>query len=58
MIKSSLLKVDGFDDADQFEKFVSEANFKANNILLEDNPERFKLKYGKFYDDSALQKQT
>jgi len=33
LYRSSLLQVDGFDSADQFEKFVSEANFKrySNN---------------------------
>ena len=58
LYRSSLLQVDGFDSADQFEKFVSEANFKANNMLLENNPERFKLKYGESSDESTLHKQT
>jgi len=57
LYRTSLIKVDGFDSASQFEEFVSEANFKANNILLKNDPERFKLKYGKI-DINTLQKQT
>ncbi|MDC3245786.1 B12-binding domain-containing radical SAM protein [Candidatus Pseudothioglobus singularis] len=57
LYRSSLIKVDGFNSAVEFEEFVSNANFKANNILLETDPERFKSKYGE-YTDSALQKQT
>ena len=52
-----LIKVDGFDSANQFDEFVSQVNLKANNILLKNDPERFKLKYGKI-DINTLQKQT
>jgi anaerobic magnesium-protoporphyrin IX monomethyl ester cyclase len=58
MYRSSLIKVDGFNDPESFEKFVSEANFKANNMLLENNPERFKYKYGDAADSTVLHKQT
>ena len=44
--RSSLIKVDGFNNADEFEKFVNEANVKAN-MLLKKNPNRFEYKYGK-----------
>ena len=33
MFRSSLVKVDGFDGPNQFEKFVNEANLKANLIF-------------------------
>ena len=57
LYRTSLIKVDGFDSASQFEEFVSQVNLKANNILLKNDPERFKLKYGKI-DINTLQKQT
>ena len=47
IFRSSLIKVDGFDNAKQFEDFVSKANLNGNNLLLKNDPERFKLKYGK-----------
>lgn len=58
LYRSSLVKVDGFDSAVEFEKFVSEVNLKANNLLKRNDPERFKLKYGENSSESALQKQT
>ena len=41
-----MIKVDGFNGPEEFEKFVKEVNFKANLLLKEKNPERFKFKYG------------
>ena len=38
MFRSSLVKVDGFDGPYQFEKFVNEANLKANLLLKERDP--------------------
>ncbi len=58
MYRSSLVKVDGFSGPSEFEKFVSDANVKANKILEINNPERFKLKYGENYDEKSLVKQT
>ena len=56
--RSSLIKVDGFDNPLEFEKFVSEANTKANLLLEKNNPERFKYKYGEDADQSSFVKQT
>ena len=44
--QASMFKVDGFNGPEEFEKFVKEVNFKANLLLKDKNPERFKLKYG------------
>ena len=45
--RSSLIKVDGFDSAIQFENFVNDANIKANMQLQKNDPKRFEYKYGK-----------
>ena len=58
MFRSSLLKVDGFNGPDEFEQFVSNVNLTANKMLKENNPERFKLKYGENYNENDLVKQT
>jgi hypothetical protein len=58
MFRSSLIKVDGFDNPKDFENFVNEANVKANSILKKTNPSRFKLKYGKDFKENSLIKQT
>ena len=58
MFRSSLVKVDGFDGPDQFEKFVNEANLKANLILKQKDPKRFAFKYGKDATEKSLIKQT
>ena len=58
MFRSSLVKVDGFDGPDQFEKFVNEANLKANLILKQRDPKRFAFKYGKDASEKSLIKQT
>jgi len=56
--RSSLIKVDGFDNPLEFEKFVNDANTKANLLLAKDDPERFKYKYGDDADKSSFVKQT
>jgi len=58
LYRSSLIKVDGFNNSDEFEKFVNEATLKANSILKEKDPQRFQLKYGKDSSDTSLIKQT
>ena len=58
LFRSSLVKVDGFNGPDEFEKFVNETNIKANLMLKDKNPERFELKYGKNFNESNLVKQT
>ena len=58
LFRSSLVKVDGFSGPDEFEKFVNEANIKANLILKENDPKRFQYKYGKNAEESAFVKQT
>lgn len=58
MYRSSLVKVDGFSSPEEFEKFVTEANVKANRLLQKNDPERFKKKYGADTDERSLVKQT
>ncbi len=58
MYRSSLVKVDGFDSPEEFEKFVTEANIKCNKLLQEKDPERFKKKYGADTSERHLVKQT
>lgn len=58
LFRSSLVKVDGFLNPDEFENFVNKANIDANLLLKKNNPERFKYKYGESDDLSALVKQT
>jgi len=41
-----------------FENFVNETNIKANLLLKQKDPERFKYKYGVDADESSLVKQT
>ena len=42
----------------EFEKFVNEANVKANLILKKNDPSRFNFKYGKNANEKSLIKQT
>ena len=56
LLRSSLIKVDGFDSPEDFEKFVDETNRKANLLLKEKDPARFNLKYG--VNDSSILHQT
>lgn len=58
MFRSSLVKVDGFNGPEEFEKFVNQANLKANLILKERDPKRFAFKYGKNANEKSLIKQT
>ncbi len=58
LFRSSLVKVDGFNGPDEFEKFVNDANIKANLLLKENDPKRFEYKYGKQSTEAALVKQT
>lgn len=44
MYQSSLIKVPGFSGPEEFEKFVGDAVKKANSLLKENNPERYKSK--------------
>tara|TARA_B100002051_G_C16743417_1_gene645830 strand:- start:127 stop:1641 length:1515 start_codon:yes stop_codon:yes gene_type:complete len=58
LYRSSLIKVDGFQSASEFENFVTNVNLKANSLLKDKNPERFKLKYGSDVSEKNLVKQT
>lgn len=58
LFRSSLIKVDGFNDSDEFEKYVDEANTKANLLLKEKDPKRFEYKYGKNSSEKDLFHQT
>jgi len=58
MYRSSLVKVDGFNSPDEFEKFVNEANVKSNKLLKKNDPKRFQMKYGTDTDERTLVKQT
>ena len=57
LFRSSLVKVDGFSGPDEFEKFVNDANVKANLLLKQNDPKRFEYKYGKESSEAALAKQ-
>ena len=58
LFRSSLLKVNGFNNPVEFENFVNETNVKANLLLKKRDPARFEYKYGSNADASALVKQT
>jgi radical SAM superfamily enzyme YgiQ (UPF0313 family) len=58
MFRSSLVSVDGFKNPEEFEKFVNEANVRANLMLKKNDPSRFTLKYGKNADEKSFVKQT
>lgn len=58
MFRSSLVKVDGFKNPEEFEKFVDEANIKANMLLKEKDLSRFELKYGKNPEAKSFLRQT
>jgi len=53
LLRSSLIKVDGFNSP---EKFTDEVNRKGNLILKEKDPARFQLKYGA--NDTSLAHQV
>ena len=46
LFRSSLIKVDGFSNSLEFEKFINAANVKANLALKQRDPKRFEYKYG------------
>ena len=48
----------GFETAQEFEKFVDEKNIKANLMLKQKDPERFKYKYGPNSEQSVMTHQT
>ena len=56
--RNSLIKVDGFDNPEDFEKWVHELNIKANLILKEKDPKKFEWKYGKKATERDLMRQT
>ena len=59
MLRSSLIKVDGFSGPEEFEKFVNETNMKANLLLKERDIDRFRYKYGKNSEETHhFQRQT
>jgi radical SAM superfamily enzyme YgiQ (UPF0313 family) len=58
MYRSSLVRVPGFSSPEEFERFVSETNVKANSLLKERDPARFTEKYGANTDEKSLVKQT
>ena len=58
LFRSSLVKVDGFKGPEEFEKFVSEVNVKANMMLKTKDPKRFEYKYGANADEKSFIKQT
>ena len=58
MYRSSLIKVDGFNSPDEFEKFVNEANVKSNKLLKKNDPKRFQMKYGTDTGERTFVKQT
>ena len=56
--RSSLIKVDGFNKPEEFEKFVNDTNVKANLLLKERDPKRFEYKYGSDPEGHQFQRQT
>ena len=58
MYRSSLVRVPGFSSPEEFERFVTETNVKANSLLKERDPERFKQKYGANAGERSLVKRT
>ena len=58
LFRSSLIKVDGFTGPDEFEKYVDEANTKANLLLKHKDLKRFEYKYGKNSSEKDLFHQT
>ena len=59
LYRNSLIKVDGFSKAEDFEDWVHSRNIYLNGLLLKKDPERYKLKYGSIEtDERVLFKQT
>lgn len=58
LFRSSLIRVDGFSSPGEFERFVYDANVRANRQLQERDPVRFQQKYGTETNERMLIKQT
>ncbi len=58
MKRSSLIKVDGFDDPQKYEEWVDSLNMKANLILKKNDPARFHQKYKERTGDKYLKLQS
>ena len=58
MKRSSLIKVDGFSNSDEVEKWADNLNVKANLLLQVNNPDRFKEKYTHHVGDKYLKLQS
>jgi len=58
LYRTSLVKVDGFDSPEEFERFVTETNIRANRLLEQRDPERFRQTYGPNPTEQLLVKQT
>jgi len=52
--RNSLIKVDGFKSAEEFEKFVDKTNIAANLLLKQKNLKEFNKKYGEGVDHRTL----
>ena len=57
MKRSSLIKVDGFDNPQEYEEWVDSLNMKANLLLKKNNPARFHEKYKQRTGDKYLKLQ-
>jgi radical SAM superfamily enzyme YgiQ (UPF0313 family) len=58
LYRNSLLKVDGFANQEEFERWVEEKNIYLNSLLKERDERRYKLHYKTDNDIRSLQKQT
>ena len=58
LYRNSLLKVDGFSGPEEFEAFVTQANYELNSMQQQQDPERFKLHYGENTNPKDMMKQT
>ena len=58
MKRSSLIKVDGFDNPQEYEQWVDSLNMKANLLLKKNNPARFHEKYKHRTGDKYLKLQS
>jgi len=58
IFRSSLIKIDGFNGSEEFERFVNEINIKANLLLKNKDPKRFESKYGDKVEKHNFQRQT
>ena len=56
--RNSLIKADGFNSPQDFERWVEEKSLYLNRLWKARDPEQFKAHYGGDVEDSALVKQT